>query len=86
MHVHCDMQENMAGLRSELAVLDSIPEGQLGRVLAGDTTIDELRASEQRLLAEVAARKERKAERQVQHAGPSPASYLLLHEGVHAGQ
>jgi hypothetical protein len=55
----------VAALRQEADVLDSIPSGGMGRVLAGDTTIDELRAAEERLVAELAARRQMKGARKV---------------------
>jgi hypothetical protein len=59
------LQEKMAGLRHELEALDTIPTGGMGRVLVGDTSIDELRVAEQHLAADLAARQDRKAARKV---------------------
>jgi hypothetical protein len=59
------LQETMAGLRHELEVLDTIPTGGMGHFLVGDTSVDKLRAAEQHLAADLAARQERKPARKV---------------------
>lgn len=59
------LQAALSSLHHELSVLDTIPEGGVGRVVAGDTLLDDLRASEQQLTAELEGLQQEAAEDQV---------------------
>lgn len=58
-------QASLSELQHELSVLEAIPEGSVGRIVAGDTLLGDLGDTEQQLAAELESIRQEAAKDQV---------------------
>lgn len=58
-------QASLSELQHELSVLEAIPEGSVGRIVAGDTLLGDLQDTEQQLAAELESIRQEAAQDQV---------------------